>query len=273
MVSKNAEKSTEARLSPAIEITLLGTGTSQGIPVIGCECKVCKSGDPHDKRTRTAAFIKVDDMGLCIDLGPDFRQQMLSNSLSNVHAVLLTHEHNDHISGLDDIRPVNFLYKREIPIYGSARSLREIHRRFMYAFDPEYHYPGKPRVSSITISDSPFKIGNVEILPIPVDHGQLPIYGFRIGNLAYITDAKTIPDSSKDLLKNLDTLILNALRFEPHETHLNIEEAISMIHFLKPKQCYLTHISHDIGLHAEIDRLLPAGIHLGYDGLKIKVVQ
>jgi phosphoribosyl 1,2-cyclic phosphate phosphodiesterase len=271
MVSENAEGHVEASLNLPLEITLLGTGTSQGIPVIGCTCKACKSTDPRDKRSRTAAFIQYGETGISIDLSPDFRQQMLSNDLSNVHAVLLTHEHNDHILGLDDIRPINYLYRREIPIYGAARSLLEIHRRFIYAFDPDYHYPGKPRVSSIIINDEPFRIGDLEIIPVPVDHGDMAIYGFRIRNLAYITDAKTIPDASKELLKGLDVLILNALRFEPHLTHLNIDEAISLVNVLKPRICYLTHISHDTGLHSDTDKILPDGIRLGYDGLKIKM--
>jgi len=271
VVSKIAQEFPEYGVNPNLEIILLGTGTSQGIPVIGCTCKTCHSNDPRDKRSRTAAFIKAGETGIAIDLGPDFRRQMLDNNLSNVHSVLLTHEHNDHISGLDDIRPINFLYKRDIPIYGSARSLLEIHRRFFYAFDPEYHYPGKPRVSSVVINDQPFKIGEIDIVPVPIDHGDMAIYGFRIGKFAYITDAKTIPESSKLLLNDLEVLILNALRFEPHETHLNIPEAISLIQELKPGICYLTHISHDTGVHAEIDAILPAGIHLGYDGLKIKI--
>ncbi len=258
-------------MNPKIEITLLGTGTSQGIPVIGCPCKVCSSTDPRDKRLRTAAFIQVDDLGLAIDLGPDFRMQMLNNSLSNVHAVLLTHEHNDHISGLDDIRPINYRYNRNIPIYGSSRSIGEIQTRFAYAFDPEYKYPGKPHVTGIIIDDQPFKINHLTIIPIPVDHGEMSIYGFRIGNLAYITDAKTIPSRSKKLLKDLDILILNALRFEPHVAHLNIEEAIELVRELKPRSCFLTHISHDTGLHADIDSVMPDGIRLGYDGLRVKV--
>lgn len=258
-------------MNQPLEIILLGTGTSQGIPVIGCSCLTCSSEDPYDKRLRTAAFIQAGDTGLAVDLGPDFRKQMLDNNLSNVHAVLLTHEHNDHISGLDDIRPINFLYKREIPIYGSSRSLLEIRRRFIYAFDPEYHYPGKPRVTSVIINDDPFYIDDIRVQPIPVDHGEMAVYGFRIGNLAYITDAKTIPATSKELLRNLDVLILNALRFEPHETHLNIEEAIAIVDELKPNKCFLTHISHDIGKHGDIDKILPQGIRLGYDGLRIKV--
>ncbi|MDQ3018057.1 MAG: MBL fold metallo-hydrolase [Bacteroidota bacterium] len=254
-----------------LEITLLGTGTSQGIPVIGCQCKTCKSTDPKDKRLRTAAFIQTADVGLAVDLGPDFRQQMLSNEISNVHAVLLTHEHNDHISGLDDIRPINFAYDREIPIYGSARSLLEIRRRFFYAFDHEYHYPGKPRVSGVPINDQPFTVGRTEIIPISVDHGDLQVYGFRIGNFAYVTDAKTIPSYSMDLLQGLDVLILNALRFISHPTHLNIEEAIALVERLRPGKTFFTHISHDMGLHAEVNAILPEHIRLGYDGLRLKV--
>lgn len=271
MVSKGKKTLTPFHLNLPLEITLLGTGTSQGIPVIGCSCKVCKSKDPRDNRTRTAAYIETSGLGIAIDLGPDFRHQMLSNNISNVHAVLLTHEHNDHISGLDDIRPINFLHNREIPIYGSARSLLEIKRRFIYAFDPDYHYPGKPRVSSTIINDDPFRIGNVDIIPVPVEHGDLSIYGFRIGNMAYITDAKRIADSSMDLLKGLEVLILNALRFESHETHLNMEEAIALVEVLTPAKSYFVHISHDTGLHADIDPILPDNIHLGYDGLKIKI--
>jgi phosphoribosyl 1,2-cyclic phosphate phosphodiesterase len=258
-------------VNPKLEITLLGTGTSQGIPVIGCPCKVCSSSDPRDKRLRTAAFIQADDYGFAVDLGPDFRAQMINNKLSNVHAVLLTHEHNDHISGLDDIRPINFRYNRNIPIYGSSRTLGEINRRFDYAFDKEYHYPGKPHVTGIAIDDEPFIVNGISITPIPVDHGDMPIYGFRIGNLAYITDAKFIPPDSKALLQNLEVLVLNALRFEPHNTHLNIEEAIALVSELKPGKCFLTHISHDTGLHAEVDTMLPAGIKLGFDGLRIQL--
>lgn len=258
-------------MNGSLQITLLGTGTSQGIPVIGCRCKVCISADTRDQRLRTAAFVQAGDTGLAIDIGPDFRRQMLDNHLQNVHAVLLTHEHNDHISGLDDIRPVNFLYQRNIPMYGGARTLSELHRRFYYAFDTDYHYPGKPLVHTVLIDDSPFKFGEIGIRPIPVEHGDMAVYGYRIGSLAYITDAKTIPPGSMAELKDLDVLILNALRFQPHATHLNIEEAIAICDVLKPGQCYLTHISHEMGLHAEVDAQLPENIHLGYDGLCIKV--
>lgn len=259
-------------MSGPLSITLLGTGTSQGIPVIGCKCKVCTSADSRDQRLRTAAFIQAGETGLAIDIGPDFRRQMLANDLQNVHAVLLTHEHNDHISGLDDIRPINFLYHRDIPIYGGQRTLSEMHRRFYYAFDPDYQYPGKPRVHSIPVEDNtPFTIGHHTILPIVVDHGDMAIYGYRIGPLAYITDAKTIPASSKKVLQGLEVLILNALRFELHLTHLNVEEAIALCDELKPRVCYLTHISHEMGLQTDVNAMLPENIRLGYDGLCINL--
>jgi phosphoribosyl 1,2-cyclic phosphate phosphodiesterase len=224
-----------------------------------------------DHRLRTAAFIQAGDLGLAIDIGPDFRQQLLTHQIQNIHAVLLTHEHSDHVSGLDDIRPVNFLYKRDIPLYGSKRTIEEIESRFYYAFNPEYQYPGKPRVHSMIIEDTPFQIGDITVTPIQVDHGDMMVFGYRIGTLAYVTDAKTLPDASKDALHDLDVLILNALRFEPHPTHLNIEEAIALCAELRPKQCFLTHISHTMGLHREVNAILPENIRLGYDGLSIQL--
>lgn len=259
-------------MSREIEITLLGTGTSQGIPVIGCHCRTCTSSDPRDKRFRTAAYLKVGEICLLIDIGPDFRAQMLANQFDDVHAVLVTHEHNDHVSGLDDIRPVNFLHRRDIPFYSGARTLSELEKRFYYAFDPAYHYPGKPRIHGVPIDDlSSFMVEEVCVIPIPLDHGGLDIYGFRIGNFGYITDAKVIPTESLQALQGLDVLVLNALRYKPHQTHLNIEEAIAVCNVLKPKKCVLTHISHDMGLHTEVDRDLPDGISLGYDGMTLKV--
>jgi len=256
-------------LKSPIELTLLGTGTSQGIPVIGCNCRVCTSPNPKNHRFRTAAHVRIGELGLAVDVGPDFRMQMLNNNLSDVHAVLLTHEHNDHISGLDDLRPINFKYQRTIPFYGLDRTLHELERRFYYAFDDHYKYPGKPQVQAVRIDDQPFEIKGVTIHPIPVDHGDMEVYGYRIGAMAYITDAKRIPDASKEKLSNLDVLILNALRFSDHPTHLTVEEAISLFQELKPQRCYLVHISHEMGLYQEVDKTLPAGLHLGYDGLKL----
>lgn len=253
-----------------VEITLLGTGTSQGIPVIGCHCNVCTSGDPKDRRFRTAAFVRVGDVGLAIDVGPDFRMQMLNNGISDVKAVLLTHEHNDHISGLDDLRPINFKYQRTIPFYGIDRTLHELERRFYYAFDEHYQYPGKPQVQAHIINAEAFKVDGVHVQPIPVDHGDMMVYGYRMGGIAYITDAKSMPESSMAMLQDLDVLIINALRFRSHPTHLTVEEATQLFHQLRPKNCYLVHISHEMGLHAAVEKTLPAGLHLGYDGLKLK---
>ncbi len=258
-------------MNPELHITLLGTGTSQGIPVIGCHCIVCTSHHPKDKRLRTAAYVKSGDTGLSIDIGPDFRQQLLANRILDIHGILLTHEHNDHVSGLDDIRPINFLYNRDMPVMGSERTLLEVKRRFDYAFDPLYTYAGKPKVHAVTIDHAPFTFRDVHIIPIPVDHGDMPVLGYRIGRLAYVTDAKFIPESSMSLLQNLDVLILNGLRFKPHPTHLNVEDVISLCDMLKPSRCFLTHISHDMGLHAEAEKRLPDPIRLGYDGLTLRI--
>lgn len=256
-------------MSTGATITILGTGTSQGIPVIGCTCKVCTSSDPRDKRLRTAAYYSSDGIGISIDIGPDFRYQMLRAEHHDVHAVIMTHEHNDHIMGLDDLRPVNFRHHRSIPIYGSKRTLSEMQRRFYYAFDDSYIYVGKPDVVPIEIQHDPFHIEHLTVTPIPVVHGELPILGYRIGDFAYVTDAKYIPDSSRDKMRNLDVLILNALRFREHPTHLTVKEAIEVVEDLQPARCYLTHISHDMGLHAETEKQLPPGMYLAQDNLTL----
>ncbi len=270
MVRQTEEILVTAYVSIPLQITLLGTGTSQGIPVIGCKCPVCTSTDKRDKRLRTSAFIQIGQVGIVIDIGPDFRSQMLTNHFDDVHAILVTHEHNDHVSGLDDIRPINFLHQRDIPVYTGSRTLAELERRFYYAFDPAYQYPGKPKVHGISIDQlDTFMVKDVPITPIRIDHGGLDIFGFRIGNLGYITDAKTIPASSMKQLLGLEILVLNALRFETHESHLNMKGAIALCEKLKPNHCVITHISHDMGLHADVNKFLPPNIRLGYDGLSL----
>ena len=269
MAGEDEEINAQYGVTTPVELTLLGTGTSQGIPVIGCKCPVCTSPDPRNRRLRTAAFVKIGSLGIAIDIGPDFRAQMLNNDIDDVHAVLLTHEHNDHISGLDDLRPINFRHQRNIPVFGNDRTLGEIERRFFYAFDETYEYPGKPRVHAIRIDDRPFEIEGITVIPVPVDHGGLLVYGYRIGNIAYVTDAKGIATSSMALLKDLDVLVLNALRFKDHPTHLTVSEATRIFQELTPKKCYLVHMSHDIGLYADVEATLPEGLHLGYDGLVI----
>lgn len=248
-----------------ITLRLLGTGTSQGIPVIGCRCEVCLSADPRDRRLRTSGMITIGDVTLVIDVGPDFRQQILRAGLHDIHAVLLTHEHNDHVSGLDDLRPVNFLHRRSIPLYGSERTLGEVRRRFAYAFDEEYDYPGKPRVTTSPVTDDPFRVKGLEVLPLPADHGGTPVLGYRVGPVAYLTDVKTVPPSTLERMLGLEILVLNALRWTPHPTHLNIAEAHALADRLSPRRCVLTHISHDMGPHARVDGQLPSGLELGYD--------
>lgn len=250
-------------------LRLLGTGTSQGVPVIGCNCEVCTSSDPRDTRLRTSAFIQTKGKGILIDIGPDFRQQMLAAGLHDIQAILITHEHNDHVMGLDDIRPVNYFHQRIIPVYGLKGALMEVKKRFPYAFDPTYIYPGKPNVNAIEIDDSPFVIENIEIIPVLATHGDIPVLGYRFENVAYMTDVKTLSYESKRLLQNLDVLVINGLRQKWHPTHLNWEEVFALVEELKPRTTYMTHISHDMGTTAKAVGKLPKGIHLGYDGLEI----
>lgn len=198
---------------------------------------------------------------------------MLDNNLSDVHAVLLTHEHNDHISGLDDIRPVNFRYKRNIPVYGQERSITEMKRRFGYVFDENYAYAAKPRIEPVIIGPEAFSIGDLRITPVPVDHGDMTVYGYRIGDFAYVTDAKRIPPESMQLLQDLDVLILNALRHKAHESHLNFKEAIALSQQLRPRQTYLTHISHEAGRHTAVSAGFPEGVDLAFDGMHITLPQ
>ena len=240
-----------------MKIIALGTGTSQGIPLIGCQCAVCMSTDPADKRLRSSIYLETDQTKLLIDIGPDFRTQFLTNDITSVDHVLITHEHNDHIIGLDDIRPINFIQKKSIPVYSYQRVCTDIKNRFSYVFSST---PGTPQIELNTIDDNPFTINDLHITPINVNHGRLPIWGFRINNMAYITDASEIPEIEMEKLKNLDLLIINALRLEKHFSHFNLEESLAVIQKLQPKRSYLTHISHLMGLTADWESTLPNSV-------------
>lgn len=253
-------------------ITVTGSGTSQGVPVIGCECNVCLSKDSKDKRLRSSIHIDYKSKSIVIDTGPDFRQQMINSKISKLDAVLFTHEHKDHVAGLDDVRPFNFIQKKPINIYCSNNVYTALKREFHYIFDPKFRYPGIPSINRHEIDkENSFKVGDISIQPIEVMHYKLPVLGFRINNFAYITDAKTIEDIEKNKLQNLDLLIINALRIKEHLSHLNLEEAINLIKELKPKKAILTHISHFMGKHIDATKLLPKNIEIAYDGLKIEI--
>ena len=254
----------------ALTVKVLGTGTSQGVPVIGCQCIVCRSSDPRDNRLRCSIYISKGETGVAVDIGPDFRQQMLRAGLTDLDAVLLTHEHNDHVSGLDDVRPINFLQRKNIPLYGLQRTLGELRKRFSYVFDETYDYPGKPRVNLVPIEPGmQFEVGDLRFETLEVMHGPLSILGYRIGDFAYITDAKTLSDEVMEKLQGLKYLIINALHRRPHYTHLNLHEALELVADLDAQQVYLTHISHDMGLAAEVNKELPDRVELAYDGLEI----
>lgn len=253
-----------------MEITITGSGTSQGVPVIGCSCEVCKSNNPKDNRLRSSIHIYYKELSIVIDTGPDFRQQMINNNIKSLDAILFTHEHKDHVAGLDDIRPFNFIQKKPIEVYCNDQVYHALKREFHYIFDPKFQYPGIPKINRNKISDKKFTIMNIlEIEPVEVLHYKLPVLGFRIENFAYVTDAKTITENEKNKLKNLDVLVLNALRLKKHLSHFNLEEAIELVQELRPKKAILTHISHFMGLHSEIEKTLPENISLGYDNQKI----
>jgi len=252
-----------------LKIYFLGTGTSQGIPVIGSDHPVCKSTDPKDKRLRVSVLISWDDFSFVIDCGPDFRQQMLISNCQKVEAILFTHEHSDHTAGLDDIRPFNF-QQGEIPIYGHERVLENLKRRFDYIFEKVDRYPGAPSVNSKEVRNNEnFNLGGKTIIPINVHHGKLQVFGYRINDFAYLTDVKTIEKDEIEKLKGLKVLVVNALRIEEHKTHFNLEEALHFIELIKPEKTYLTHISHVFGFHEDIQKSLPENVFLAYDNLEI----
>ncbi|MCZ8353907.1 MAG: MBL fold metallo-hydrolase [Cyclobacteriaceae bacterium] len=250
--------------------TFLGTGTSQGVPVIGCTCSVCTSLDYRDKRLRTSLHLQTESNSLVIDTGPDFRQQMLREKIKSIQALLFTHAHRDHTAGLDDIRAYNFMQQQDIPLYAQIEVINQLKKEYSYIFS-EHKYPGIPQLNCIEINETQFTIGADAITPLPVMHYKLPVLGFRIKNFAYITDANFIGEETFKKLEGIETLVLNALQIEIHISHFNLEEAIEIVEKVKPRRTYFTHISHKLGTHNAISKLLPSGIELAYDGLKIEV--
>ena len=253
-----------------MKITFLGTGTSQGIPVIGCDCEVCKSTDFRNHRLRSSILIQTKTSSVVIDTGPDFRQQMLSNRVQSLDAVLFTHEHKDHVAGLDDIRSFNFKQKKDMPVYASDRVIDRLKEEFPYIFQTE-KYPGVPSLDIREIRNEPFEFNDLNFQPIEVLHYKLPIFGYRIRDFAYLTDVKTIDEKEKEKLQGLKVLVLNALQLKPHISHLTLDEALELIAELSPQKTYLTHISHYLGIHKEVEKNLPDNVFLAYDGLSIKV--
>lgn len=253
-----------------MKVTFLGTGTSQGIPIIGSNHPVCLSNDPKDKRLRVSVLLEWDDYVYVIDCGPDFRQQMLTNDVRRIDGILFTHEHADHTMGMDDIRPF-FFRQGDIPIYAHSRVLQSLKKRFDYIFASENRYPGAPSVTEYVIENKNFSLGNTKIIPINTFHNRLQVFGFRIKGFAYLTDVKTVEEKERKKLQHLDVLVVSALRIEPHHSHFNLEEALHFIDEIKPKKAYLTHISHLLGFHKEVSKKLPENVFLAYDNLKITV--
>ena len=251
-------------------VTFLGTGTSQGVPVIGCDCDVCRSLDFRDKRLRVSIHLQVENKSIIVDSGPDFRQQVLRERIKRLDALLYTHEHKDHTSGMDDIRAYNFMQHINMPLYAEQRVINQIKQEFAYIFSGN-NYPGIPRVNLYPIAEEPFEVEGVAVTPIRVMHYKLPVLGFRFGNFTYITDANYISEAEKAKIAGSEVIVLNALRKEPHISHFSLSEAIALLTELKPKKAYLTHISHLMGLHREVEMELPDFISLAYDGLKIEL--
>jgi phosphoribosyl 1,2-cyclic phosphate phosphodiesterase len=252
-----------------MKVTFLGTGTSQGVPVIACGCHVCVSADERNKRLRCSVLIELNNQRLIIDTGPDFRQQMLRQKVQSLNAVLYTHEHKDHTAGLDDIRAFNYFMGTSIDLYLNEYVERAIRREFAYIFEEE-KYPGIPQVELIRIKNEPFELFGTSVIPVEVSHYKLPVFGFRFGNFCYITDAKTISVHERNKIRGLKVLVINALRREPHASHLTLDEALDIIDDVRPEIAYITHISHQLGLHTEVESELPANVKLAYDGLIIE---
>lgn len=253
-----------------MKVTLLGTGTSQGVPVIACECNVCLSNDPKDKRLRSSVIVEVDNQNIVIDTGPDFRQQMLREKITDVDAILFTHHHTDHVIGIDDIRAFNYKWKKDMDVYCSTDTGNALKNVFPYIFE-DNAYPGVPRININTIKNESFKIKDLKIVPIKAMHYKMPIYGFRINKFIYLTDVSDITKEEKKKMMNADLIILDSLQRKKHISHFNLEQSLELLNELKPKQALLTHISHFMGLHELVNRELPNNIQLAYDGQSIEL--
>ena len=252
-----------------VKLTFLGTGTSLGVPIVGCPCSVCASTDVRDKRMRSSAMIEVDGKNIVIDTGPDFRTQLLNNHISRVDAILITHQHRDHLAGLDDIRTFNYMQRCAMPVYANYITVDSIKRDYYYCFG-EPRYPGVPDIELHNVGDDPFDVLGLTVTPINVMHYKLPVLGFRIKNFTYITDASHIEECELDKIRGTKILVINALRKTSHLSHFSLPEALEVIEKVKPQNAYITHIGHEMGFHAETDASLPKGVHLAYDGLSIE---
>lgn len=253
-----------------MKVTFLGTGTSQGVPVIGCQCEVCTSMDYRDKRLRCSIHIEIAGKSFVIDTGPDFRQQMLREQINKLDAVLFTHGHKDHIAGLDDVRAYNFLHNMDMPVYGNEDVLKQLQVEFHYAFG-ELKYPGTPQILLHKITEEEFETNGVRFMPLPVKHFKLPVLGFRVNDFCYITDANHIPESTYEKMKGTKVLVLNALQREKHISHFNLNEALDVATKVGADQTYFIHISHKLGQHKRIEKELPNSVALAYDGLTITI--
>ncbi|MEQ9465826.1 MAG: MBL fold metallo-hydrolase [Ekhidna sp.] len=253
-----------------MKVTFLGTGTSQGIPVIGCKCETCSSVDYRDNRLRASILVDINNTKIVIDTGPDFRQQMLRERVDKLDAVLFTHAHKDHVAGLDDIRSYNFLQQKDMPIYATEHVFSRLKKEFEYIFT-EDDYPGIPKVEMCPIENKPFTIQDIEVIPIEVMHYKLPVLGFRFGDFTYITDANKISEEEKEKIKGSKVLVLNALQRETHISHFNLEEALEMMEELKPEKGYLTHLGHFMGRHQEVSKELPDNVEIAWDGLQLSI--
>lgn len=251
-------------------ITFLGTGTSQGVPVIACDCEVCQSVDYRDKRTRTSIHIEVDGLSLVVDTGPDFRTQILRERVKRLDGVLFTHAHKDHTAGMDDVRSFNFKQQMDMPVYARQDVIEQLEKEFSYVF-AEHKYPGVPQIETVPISNEPFQINDTTITPIEVMHYKLPVFGFRINDFTYITDANQISDIELKKVEGTRVLVLNALQKENHISHFTLQEAIDLAEQIGAEQTYFTHMSHRMGKQRDVEKELPDGIDFAFDGLKVKL--